>query len=141
MRLSAGPIVAKAQSAARTHVAVVPTRRHATGHDVLLIWSAARREWTVPVAAPIAGFEDCIVAAQEARAVAGVVGRIHRQALGFYAEPSEGAHVRVATFVLEVDERPARSPELITVPREWVSRAQAELRVRPAGLVALLARL
>jgi 8-oxo-dGTP pyrophosphatase MutT (NUDIX family) len=124
-------------------VGALPVRRGPDGNLlVLLVTTLQTRRWIIPKGWPWPGQEDCIAAAAEAREEAGVLGTARAASIGSYTyekrKPSGPVPVRVAVYLLEVEQELETWPECERRRRAWFSLAAAAEAVGEAELRALL---
>jgi 8-oxo-dGTP pyrophosphatase MutT (NUDIX family) len=133
----------------KTHVlgpglqyAALPFRRD-VGVSILLVTSRETGRWVLPKGWPMKGRKPCEAAAQEALEEAGVVGRIERQAIGFYRYDKrlpDGSARRctVHVYPLEVDGQRKRWREQGQRTARWFSFSEAATAVQERELQDLI---
>jgi 8-oxo-dGTP pyrophosphatase MutT (NUDIX family) len=124
-------------------VGALPIRRGPDGNLlVLLITTLQTQRWIIPKGWPWPGQQDCIAAAAEAREEAGVVGAACAGSIGSYTyekrRPSGPVPVRVAVYLLEVEQELETWPECERRRRAWFSLTAAADAVTEPELRALL---
>jgi 8-oxo-dGTP pyrophosphatase MutT (NUDIX family) len=111
---------------------------------VLLVTSLQTQRWIIPKGWPWPGQHDFLAAAAEAREEAGVLGAARAGSIGSYTyekrRPSGPVPVRVAVYLLEVEEELETWPECERRQRAWFTLAAAADAVRDPELRALLLR-
>lgn len=110
---------------------------------VLLITSRQTRRWVIPKGWPEKDLNPSEVAAREAYEEAGLVGRIGAKSIGsydYYKQLGEGRqkHCMVSVYPLSVQRELEDWPEKGQREKEWMTPAQAALKVNEAGLITLL---
>jgi len=124
-------------------VGALPVRRGPDGTwHVLLITTLQTHRWIIPKGWPWPGQHDFLAAAAEAREEAGVLGAARAGSIGSYTyekrRPTGLVPVRVAVYLLEVEEELETWPECGRRQRAWFTLAAAAEIVREPGLRALL---
>jgi 8-oxo-dGTP pyrophosphatase MutT (NUDIX family) len=124
-------------------VGALPIRRGPDGNLlVLLITTLQTQRWIIPKGWPWPGQQDCIAAAAEAREEAGVLGAACAGSIGSYTyekrRPSGPVPVRVAVYLLEVEQELETWPECERRRRSWFSLTAAADAVTEPELRALL---
>ncbi len=135
-----------AKPKARKQVAALPVRTDANGQfRVMLMTSRETKRLIVPKGWPMKGRKDHRAAAIEAREEAGVIGRIHKRAIGSYTywkRLSEHFQMcRVKVFVLEVDRQLALWPERDERRIAWFLIDDAADLVGEPGLSSIIRKL
>jgi 8-oxo-dGTP pyrophosphatase MutT (NUDIX family) len=129
----------------RAQYAALPWRRTAEGVlEVLVITSRETRRWVIPKGWPIKGMKSPDSAAREAYEEAGVVGKVAKKAVGFYAydkrlRSGRTQRVGVDVFALQVTEERESWPEKGQRDKLWTSQAEAASLVDELDLKRLLA--
>jgi 8-oxo-dGTP pyrophosphatase MutT (NUDIX family) len=129
----------------RAQYAALPWRRTAEGAlEVLVITSRETRRWVIPKGWPIKGMKSPDSAAREAYEEAGVVGRVAKKAVGFYAydkrlRSGRTQRVGVDVFALQVTEERDSWPEKGQRDKLWTTQAEAAALVDEPDLKRLLA--
>jgi 8-oxo-dGTP pyrophosphatase MutT (NUDIX family) len=124
-------------------IAALPVRY---SHDglvlVLLVTSRETGRWVLPKGWPWPDCEEWMIAAQEAREEAGVLGAIHPASIGSYKydkrQPTGAVSVQVAVYRLEVTEELATWPECNQRKRSWFTLTKAAAVVEEAELKNLI---
>ena len=111
--------------------------------EILMMTSRDTGRWVIPKGWPMGAKAGHEVAAQEALEEAGVVGQAEREPLGCFGYDKtmpEGVNLPCAVQVhaLKVTGQVDRFKEKGERRLEWVSAAEAEARVREAGLKKLI---
>jgi 8-oxo-dGTP pyrophosphatase MutT (NUDIX family) len=124
-------------------VAALPIRRGPDGGlHVLLVTTLQTHRWIIPKGWPWPGQDDFISAAAEAHEEAGVVGAARHRSIGSYTyekrRPTGPVPVRVAVYLLEVEEELETWPECERRQRAWFTLSDAAEAVREPELRALL---
>jgi 8-oxo-dGTP pyrophosphatase MutT (NUDIX family) len=124
-------------------VGALPIRRGPDGNLlVLLVTTLQTQRWIIPKGWPWPGQQDCIAAAAEAREEAGVLGAARAGSIGSYTyekrRPSGRVPVRVAVYLLEVEQELETWPECERRRRAWFSLTAAADAVSEPELRALL---
>jgi len=130
------------EAGASQQYAALPWRQ-APGFEILLITSRETRRWVIPKGWPMPGHSAAESAAQEAYEEAGVRGEMSSQAIGHYGYRKRlrgGAkkRFRVEVFAMEVTEVLDQWPEAHERARQWLSPAEAAIRVDEAELAVLI---
>jgi 8-oxo-dGTP pyrophosphatase MutT (NUDIX family) len=117
--------------------------RQAPGFEILLITSRQTRRWVIPKGWPIPAHSAAGTAAQEAYEEAGIRGEMTAQAIGYYGYSKRlrgGAkkRFRVDVFGMEVTEVLDQWPEAHERARQWLSPAEAAIRVDEPELALLI---
>lgn len=117
--------------------------RQAEGFEILLITSRETRRWVIPKGWPMPGHSAAESAAQEAYEEAGVRGEMSAPAIGHYGYRKRlrgGAkkRFRVDVFAMEVTEVLDLWPEAHERARQWLSPAEAAIRVDEPELATLI---
>ncbi len=117
--------------------------RHAPGFEILLITSRQTRRWVIPKGWPIPAHSAAETAAQEAYEEAGIRGDMTAHAIGHYGYSKRlrsGAkkRFRVDVFGMEVTEVLDQWPEAHERARQWLSPAEAAIRVDEPELAVLI---
>jgi 8-oxo-dGTP pyrophosphatase MutT (NUDIX family) len=117
--------------------------RQAASLEILLITSRETRRWVIPKGWPIPAHSAAESAAQEAYEEAGIRGQMAAQAIGHYGYRKRqrgGAkkRFRVEVFAMEVTEVLDLWPEAHERTRQWLSPAEAAIRVDEPGLAVLI---
>jgi 8-oxo-dGTP pyrophosphatase MutT (NUDIX family) len=109
---------------------------------VLLVTTLQTQRWIIPKGWPWPGEQDCVSAAAEAREEAGVLGEAQAASIGSFTyekrRPSGGVPVRVAVYLLQVEEELETWPECERRQRAWFTLADAAKQVTEPELRALL---
>jgi 8-oxo-dGTP pyrophosphatase MutT (NUDIX family) len=118
--------------------------RHAGELQVLLVTSRETGRWVLPKGWPMIGKTPHGTARREARAEAGIVGRVERSPIGsFHYEKrladGERLTCEVHVFPLAVERQRKRWPEQSQRTLAWVTPEDAARMVNEPGLAALLA--
>ena len=122
--------------------AALPFRQSEGGEfQVLLITSRQTRRWLIPKGWPIPRLEPHEVAAREAFEEAGVTGEMGRKAVATFhyrkwLDADTFRRCLVKVFPLRVERELEEWPEMDERQRQWVSPAEAALRVGEAKLAA-----
>jgi 8-oxo-dGTP pyrophosphatase MutT (NUDIX family) len=124
-------------------VGALPVRKGPDGAlNVLLVTTLQTQRWIIPKGWPLPGRQDWAAAAVEAREEAGVLGEAREGSIGSYTyekRRSDGAvPVRVAVYLLEVQEELETWPECGRRQRAWFTLAEAADTVREPELRELL---
>jgi 8-oxo-dGTP pyrophosphatase MutT (NUDIX family) len=124
-------------------VGALPIRRGPDGDLlVLLITTLQTQRWIIPKGWPWPGQQDCMAAAAEAREEAGVLGAARASSIGSYTYEKRRSTglvpVRVAVYLLEVEEELETWPECERRRRAWFDLAAAAELVKEPELRALL---
>ncbi len=124
-------------------VGALPVRRGPDGQLlVLLITTLQTQRWIIPKGWPCPGQHDFMAAAAEAREEAGVLGAARDGSIGSYTyekrRPTGPVPVRVAVYLLEVEEELETWPECERRQRAWFTLAAAAAAVQEPELKALL---
>jgi len=124
-------------------VGALPVLRGADGVLlVMLVTTLQTRRWIIPKGWPWPDQHDHIAAAAEAREEAGVLGEPKAGSIGSYTyekrRPSGNVPVRVAVFLLEVQEELETWPECQRRRRAWFTLSEAAAVVHEPELRALL---
>jgi 8-oxo-dGTP pyrophosphatase MutT (NUDIX family) len=124
-------------------VGALPVRRGPDGDLlVLLVTTLQTQRWIIPKGWPWPGQQDCIAAAAEAREEAGVLGAARAGSIGSYTYEKRRATgpvpVRVAVYLLEVEEELEIWPECERRRRAWFTLPAAAEAVTEPELRALL---
>lgn len=117
--------------------AVVPVRRQGEGWEVLLITSRRGKRWIVPKGVIEPDLSPADSAAKEALEEAGVLGEVLPERLGIFEYEKWGGTCDVQVFVMRVTEEQEVWPEDFR-RREWVTLEEAQERIGPPSLCALL---
>jgi 8-oxo-dGTP pyrophosphatase MutT (NUDIX family) len=130
------------EAGASQQFGVLPWRQ-APDFEVLLITSRETRRWVIPKGWPMPGHSAAESAAQEAYEEAGVRGEMSAQAIGNYGyrkRRRDGARkrFRVDVFTMEVTEVLDQWPEAHERARQWLSPAEAAIRVDEPELAILI---
>lgn len=117
--------------------------RQAPNLEILLITSRETRRWVIPKGWPMPEKSPAESAAQEAYEEAGIRGHMAAQTLGHYGYSKRqrgGAkkRFRVDVFAMEVTEVLDLWPEAHERTRQWLSPAEAAIRVDEPGLAVLI---
>jgi 8-oxo-dGTP pyrophosphatase MutT (NUDIX family) len=117
--------------------------RQAASLEILLITSRETRRWVIPKGWPMPEKSPAESAAQEAYEEAGIHGQIEAQAIGHYgySKRQRGGskkRFRVDVFTMEVTEVLDLWPEAHERARQWLSPAEAAIRVDEPGLAVLI---
>jgi 8-oxo-dGTP pyrophosphatase MutT (NUDIX family) len=117
--------------------------RQAPGFEILLITSRQTRRWIIPKGWPIPAHSAAETAAQEAYEEAGIRGEMTAQAIGHFGYSKRlrsGAKMRfrVDVFGMEVTEVLDKWPEAHERARQWLSPAEAAIRVDEPELAVLI---
>jgi 8-oxo-dGTP pyrophosphatase MutT (NUDIX family) len=146
MAKKATPPRAEADREPRNQCAAVPWRKgEGGGVEILLITSRETRRWVIPKGWPIRGLTSAQSAAREAFEEAGVRGPTGKKPIGVYhyakrLRSGRIQNVRVAVFLMRVDEECDAWPEMDQRVKQWVPPAEAADLVDEPDLRALLAR-
>jgi 8-oxo-dGTP pyrophosphatase MutT (NUDIX family) len=130
------------EAGASQQYAALPWRQ-APGFEILLITSRQTRRWVIPKGWPLPGLGAAESAEQEAYEEAGIRGEMTAQAIGHYGYSKRlpgGAkrHFRVDVFGMEVTEVLDQWPEAHERARQWLSPAEAAIRVDEPELAVLI---
>ena len=130
----------------RKQVAALPVRMDAGGKiRVLLITSRETSRLIIPKGWPMKGHKDHRAAAIEAQEEAGVIGRIHKKAIGTYTYWKRRADhfdlCRVKVFILEAQRQLPAWREKGQRQSAWMLLDDASALVDDTGLVPILRRL
>ncbi len=111
--------------------------------EVLVITTRDSRRWTIPKGWPIKGLKSHQVAEREAWEEAGVVGKAKKRPLGYYTylktlDNGDKIPAVVEVHVLKVDKVDNTFPEVGQRKVEWLSPAEAAVRVQEPELKGLL---
>ncbi len=111
--------------------------------EILLITSRDTGRWVIPKGWPMKGRASHAVAEREAYEEAGVKGKVHKQAIGYYMYQkglAQGMKLpcKVHVYALEVDDLCKSFPEKGERRLEWVGCAEAAARVAEPGLKKLI---
>lgn len=117
--------------------------RQSPNLEILLITSRETRRWVIPKGWPMPEKSPAESAAQEAYEEAGIHGQIEGQAIGHYgySKRQRGGskkRFRVDVFAMEVTEILDLWPEAHERARQWLSPAEAAIRVDEPGLAVLI---
>jgi 8-oxo-dGTP pyrophosphatase MutT (NUDIX family) len=117
--------------------------RQAQGFEILLITSRETRRWVIPKGWPMPGHSAAESAAQEAYEEAGVRGQMTAQSIGYYGYSKRlrgggKKRFRVEVFGMEVTEVLDLWPEAHERTRQWLSPAEAAIRVKEPELAILI---
>jgi 8-oxo-dGTP pyrophosphatase MutT (NUDIX family) len=143
-RESRKPAPRRKDRARRRHQYAALPVRHVDGRpEVLLITSRDTGRWIVPKGWPEKGMTPCEVAEMEAYEEAGIRGTVAEAAVASYrydkALPrNRSIAVDVDVFLLAVDEQLDEWPEMAQRRREWVSAAEAAMRISDSGMKGVL---
>ena len=124
--------------------AALPFRRLENGElQVMLITSRQTRRWVIPKGWPINRLKPPAVAAREAFEEAGLLGEVGRKAVASFhyrkqVAPDKSRRCVVTVYPLRVRRELDEWPEMAERQREWVSPAEAALRVAEPGLAEFL---
>ena len=129
-------------STAKTDIqyAALPFRLLENGAlQVMLITSRQTRRWVIPKGWPITRLEPPEVAAREAFEEAGLIGEVGHKAVVSYhyrkqLGPDKFRRCVVKVYPLRVRRELDEWPEMAERQRQWMSPAEAALRVAEAGL-------
>jgi 8-oxo-dGTP pyrophosphatase MutT (NUDIX family) len=124
-------------------VAALPVRRGPDGVLlVMLVTTLQTQRWIIPKGWPLPDQHDYLAAAIEAREEAGVLGEPQATSIGSYTyekrRQSGVVPVRVAVFLLEVQEELETWPECQRRRRAWFTLREAAEVVREPELRELL---
>jgi 8-oxo-dGTP pyrophosphatase MutT (NUDIX family) len=113
---------------------------------VMLVTSRETRRWVIPKGWPKRNRTPSGTAAEEAFEEAGIVGEVAQKPIKSYIYSKRlpddtRRRCRVDVFLLAVHEVLEAWPEKGQRKREWVTPAQAALRVAEAGLIELFLNL
>jgi 8-oxo-dGTP pyrophosphatase MutT (NUDIX family) len=127
-------------------IGALPVRRNGDGSlEVMLVTTRKTRRWVIPKGWPWPGTPDPDSAAGEAREEAGVVGQPEAECIGSYhyakRRRSGIVPVRVAVYLIEVQDELDRWPEQDQRQRAWFTVAEAAAAVDEPDLRALIERL
>lgn len=127
-------------------VGALPVRRGPDGTLlVLLVTTLQTQRWIIPKGWPWPGQQDYASAAAEAREEAGVLGEARAASVGSFTyekrRPSGRLPVRVAVYLLEVQEELESWPECERRQRAWFTLGDAAEAVKEPELRALLLQL
>jgi 8-oxo-dGTP pyrophosphatase MutT (NUDIX family) len=127
-------------------IGALPVRRNGDGSvEVMLVTSRKTRRWVIPKGWPWPDMADPDSAAGEAREEAGVVGEPEVESIGsfVYAKRRRSGivPVRVAVYLIEVQDELDRWPEQEQRQRAWFTVAEAAAAVEEPDLRALIERL
>ena len=122
--------------------AALPFRRD-DGVSILLVTSRETGRWVLPKGWPMKGRKPCDAAAQEALEEAGIVGRVEKQAIGFYRYDKrlpDGSARRctVHVFALEVEGQRTRWREQGQRIARWFPLEEAAASVHEQELQDLI---
>lgn len=117
-------------------------KKRQEGVEVLLLTSRDTGRWVIPKGWPMAGKKAHAVAEREAYEEAGVKGKADKDAFGYYhyhkrLRTGLKIYVRVQVHVLEIQDMAKNFPEKGSRRLEWVSPAEAALRVDEPELKVL----
>jgi 8-oxo-dGTP pyrophosphatase MutT (NUDIX family) len=122
--------------------AAVPYRWRANGPEVLLVTSRSTHRWVVPKGTIKHGLSACESAAEEAYEEAGVGGHVGPSCIGIYSyvktQGRRTVRCLVRVYLLRVTASYADWPERGERRREWMSLANASIRVREPALRKIL---
>jgi 8-oxo-dGTP pyrophosphatase MutT (NUDIX family) len=126
-------------------VGALPIRRGADGElNVLLVTTLQTQRWIIPKGWPLPDRQDWAAAVAEAREEAGVLGRAREGSIGSYTyekrRPTGSVPVRVAVYLLEVQEELETWPECARRRRAWFTLEEAAEAVSEPELRELLLR-
>ena len=129
--------------AKRVQYAALPYRLMGKSRtEVMLITSLGTRRWIIPKGWPWPDQHDHVAAAAEAREEAGVLGEPKAGSIGSYTyekrRQSGPVPVRVAVYLLEVQEELETWPECERRQRAWFTLSEAAAAVREPELRDLL---
>lgn len=118
-------------------------RKKSKALEILLITSRDTGRWVIPKGWPMRGKRAHEVAEREAYEEAGVKGRVHKPAAGYYLYKKRMDHglkisVKVQVHALEVDDLCKHFPEEGTRKLEWVGYEEAASRVAEPTLKDLI---
>ena len=124
-------------------VAALPVRRGPDGALlVMLVTTLQTQRWIIPKGWPWPDQYDYLSAAAEAREEAGVLGEARAASIGSYTyqkrRQSGSVLVRVAVFLLEVEEELETWPECERRQRAWFTLSDAAAAVQEPELRSLL---
>jgi 8-oxo-dGTP pyrophosphatase MutT (NUDIX family) len=132
----------KNMGAQKTQYAALPVALEGGEPRVMLITTRGTGRWIIPKGHPERKLKPHELAAKEAYEEAGVIGRVHSEAIGSYrvGKPKDepGEAVTVEVFLLEVDSQLDDWPEKGQRETRWFSLAQAAMKVTDGGLVEIL---
>ena len=117
---------------------VIPLRTVSDGLEVLLITTSDGRRWSIPKGTIEPDLTPAESAAKEAWEEAGVRGSVDPSPVGEYCYDKSGRVYRFVVFRLEVAEELDAWPEQHFRRRQWVSLAEALVRVKLDSLRSLL---
>jgi 8-oxo-dGTP pyrophosphatase MutT (NUDIX family) len=124
-------------------VAALPVRRGPDGVlNVMLVTTLQTQRWIIPKGWPFPDLHDYLAAAAEAREEAGVLGEPQAMSIGSFTyekrRQSGTVQVRVAVFLLEVQEELETWPECQRRRRAWFTLQEAAAVVHEPELRDLL---
>jgi 8-oxo-dGTP pyrophosphatase MutT (NUDIX family) len=124
-------------------VAALPVRRGPDGALlVMLVTTLQTHRWIIPKGWPWPDQHDSLSAAAEAREEAGVLGQARAMSIGSYTyhkrRQSGSVPVRVAVYLLEVQEELETWPECQRRQRAWFTLSDAAAAVHEPELRDLL---
>ena len=130
------------EDAASQQYAALPWRQ-APGFEILLITSRETRRWVIPKGWPIPAHSAAESAAQEAYEEAGIRGQMKAEPIGQYGYSKRlrgraKNRFRVDVFAMEVTEVLDLWPEAHERTRQWLSPAEAAVRVNEPELAILI---
>jgi 8-oxo-dGTP pyrophosphatase MutT (NUDIX family) len=138
------PAPRRKDRAKRRHQYAALPVRHVDGRpEVLLITSRDTGRWIVPKGWPEKGMAPCEVAEMEAFEEAGIRGTVAQAPVASYRYDkvlprNRSVAVDVDVFLLAVDEQLDSWPEMRERRREWVSAAEAAMRISDSGMKGVL---
>lgn len=129
---------------AQEEVGALCWRRRRGAVQVLLVTSRGTGRWVIPKGWPIPGLMPAAVAAREAWEEAGVRGTVADESLGVFSDEKVVGADRAVPGTVAVHARAVETvartwPERRERDRLWLAPAEAALRVREAGLPAIIA--
>jgi 8-oxo-dGTP pyrophosphatase MutT (NUDIX family) len=127
-------------------VGALPVRRGPDGTlHVLLVTTLQTHRWVIPKGWPWPGERDHASAAAEAQEEAGVVGEARPACIGSYTyekrRPTGRLPIRVAVYLLDVQEELDTWPECERRQRAWFTPSEAAEAVEEPELRQLLLQL
>lgn len=128
----------------RQQVAAIPVREVDGRLMVCLVTSRGTGRWVIPKGNVSKRISPRDMAAQEAYEEAGLRGSVSHAPVGMFTYRKGEAPdvlVKVPTFLLHVERELKKWPEKGQRERQWMSPAEAAIKVSEAGLVEMLLRL
>jgi 8-oxo-dGTP pyrophosphatase MutT (NUDIX family) len=103
-----------------------------------IVRSSSGKRWIVPKGCQEPGMTLSEIALMEAWEEAGLVGVLNPEPVGSYLYDKWGATCHVTVYLMGVTDSAEAYPEAMIRDRAWVTPALAMLRIRDAGLRAVL---